>query len=397
MDLFYTKSFLQSHREFVDNLATKQVFNFEVSMHKNKGPVYYGDYLQLSKLLDTQLPLSRKFATKEDGECHDEMLFIIVHQAYELWFKQIIHELNLVIKIFAQDYIPENQLSNVFQKLNRVKKIQSILIDQLDIIETMTPMDFLEFRDLLIPASGFQSVQFREVEIKMGLTTDSRIDVDREFFMGRLSEDDKKRLIEVEKSPSILKLMEKWLERLPFTNMGEFNFWDEFKKSIDTISKEDEEIILKNSASLSELQKNIQLENLRLTRENFQSLFDSKKHQMLVENRQRTLSQKAILNALFILLYRDEPMLAMPFNILTSMMDIDENFTSWRYRHALMAQRMLGTKIGTGGSSGHVYLKRAADNNRVFLDLFNLSTYIIPRSRLPIIPEGIKKQLSFYV
>lgn len=365
-------------------------------MHKNKGPVYYGDYLQLSKLLDTQQPLSRKFATPEDGESHDEMLFIIVHQAYELWFKQIIHELNLVIQTFDQDYVPENQLSGVVQKLNRVKKIQSILIDQLDIIETMTPMDFLEFRDLLIPASGFQSVQFREIEIKMGLTTDSRMDVDREFFMGRLSEDDKKRLIEVEKSPSILKLLEKWLERLPFTNMGEFNFWDEFKKSIDAISKEDEATILKNSASLSELQKNIQLENLRLTRENFQSLFDANKHQTLIENKQRSLSQKAILNALFILLYRDEPMLAMPFNILTSMMDIDENFTSWRYRHALMAQRMLGTKIGTGGSSGHVYLKRAADNNRVFLDLFNLSTYIIPRSRLPIIPAEIKKQLSFY-
>jgi tryptophan 2,3-dioxygenase len=79
------------------------------------------------------------------------------------------------------------------------------------------------------------------------------------------------------------------------------------------------------------------------------------------------------------------------------MMDIDENFTTWRYRHALLAQRMLGTKIGTGGSSGHVYLKRAADNNRVFLDLFNLSTFLIPHSRLPKIPETLKKKLNFYV
>jgi tryptophan 2,3-dioxygenase len=79
------------------------------------------------------------------------------------------------------------------------------------------------------------------------------------------------------------------------------------------------------------------------------------------------------------------------------MMDIDENFTSWRYRHALMVQRMLGTKIGTGGSSGHQYLKRAADNNRVFVDLFNLSTYLIPRSRRPQIPDDIRKQLNFHV
>jgi tryptophan 2,3-dioxygenase len=79
------------------------------------------------------------------------------------------------------------------------------------------------------------------------------------------------------------------------------------------------------------------------------------------------------------------------------MMDLDENLTTWRYRHALMAQRMLGSKIGTGGSSGHQYLKRAADNNRVFIDLFNLSTYLIPRSRRPNIPDEIKKQLNFHV
>jgi len=109
------------------------------------------------------------------------------------------------------------------------------------------------------------------------------------------------------------------------------------------------------------------------------------------------LSQKALLNALFIMLYRDEPMLSMPHQMMTIVMDIDENFTAWRYRHALLAQRMLGTKIGTGGSSGHQYLKRAADNNRVFVDFFNLSTYLIPRSRLPKIPLAIKKMLNFYI
>ena len=90
-------------------------------------------------------------------------------------------------------------------------------------------------------------------------------------------------------------------------------------------------------------------------------------------------------------------MLTLPFNIITSLMDIDENFTTWRYRHALLAQRMLGTKIGTGGSSGHLYLKRAADNNRVFTDLFNLSTFLIPNSKLPKIPLEIKQKLSFNV
>ena len=366
-------------------------------MHKNQGPVYYGDYLQLPKLLDSQLPLSRKHADETNGECHDEMLFIVVHQVYELWFKQIIHDLDSILFVFNKDYIPEVELASIIQKLERIKKIQSLLPGQFDVLETMTPMDFLEFRNLLIPASGFQSIQFREIEIKLGLHTNDRIDVDREFFMGRLSPDDRAHLTKIESSPSILKCLEKWLERLPFTNMPEFNFWDEYQKSIDSILKDDQDIIESNNAHLSDNQKLLQLENLKLTRETFESLFKTESHNELMKNNQRKLSQKATLNALFILLYRNESMLTLPFNILTSLMDIDENFTTWRYRHALLAQRMLGTKIGTGGSSGHLYLKKAADNNRVYTDLFNLSTFLIPNSRLPKIPTEIKKKLNFNV
>jgi tryptophan 2,3-dioxygenase len=366
-------------------------------MHKNKGPVYYGDYLQLSKLLDSQFPLSKKFADESNGECHDETLFIIVHQVYELWFKQILHEIDSVAAVFQKTYMKESELSTIVQRLERIKKIQSLLIGQLDVMETMTPMDFLEFRDLLIPASGFQSVQFREIEIKLGLHTNDRIDVDREFFMGRLSEEDKARLSEVEKKPTLLRSLENWLERLPFTITAEFNFWEEYKNAVNHILTDDKNTIEANSANLSSKQKIIQLENIKLTQETFESLFSEEKHKNLINTNQRKLSQKSILNALFILLYRHESMLTLPYQVLTLMMDIDENFTSWRYRHALMAQRMLGTKIGTGGSSGHAYLKRAADNNRVFIDLFNLSTFLIPNSRLPKIPDNLKKKLNFNV
>jgi tryptophan 2,3-dioxygenase len=389
---------LQSHTDIDDNFNLDKVhFEDLLFMHKNQGPVYYGDYLQLDKLLDSQLPLSKKYADSTNGECHDEMLFILVHQAYELWFKQILHDLNAILVTFNQEFIPESELSSVIQKLSRIKKIQGLLLGQLEVLETMTPMDFLEFRDLLIPASGFQSVQFREIEIKLGLSTNDRQHVDREFFLGRLNESDRKKLTDLESSPSLLKLVEGWLERVPYTNMDNFHFWAEYQKSITSLLQDDEEIILNNSAHLTELAKKIQLENLEGTKTTFKSLFDETSHLELVKNKQRTLSQKAILNALFIMLYRDESMLTIPFQVLTTMMDIDENFTTWRYRHALMAQRMLGTKIGTGGSSGHQYLKRAADNNRVFVDLFNLSTFLIPRSRLPVIPTNIRKKLNFYV
>ncbi len=364
-------------------------------MHKNQGPVYYHDYLKLDQFLDCQQPLSKKFADTENPEAHDETLFIVVHQAYELWFKQILHDLNSILNIFNKKQVQDNDLGVIVQRLERFTKIQTMISHQLEILETMTPMDFLEFRNLLIPASGFQSTQFREIEIKLGLNTHDRQSIDREFFLGRLNQKDRDRLVSLENSPSLLRLVEAWLERTPFTQTTGFNFWDEYKKSIAQILKDDEETILSNAAHLSEQDQKMQLENLRVTKTTFDSLFNQEAHAQLIESGQRKLSQKAILNALFILLYRDEPMLAMPCKMLGLMMDIDENFTAWRYRHALLAQRMLGTKIGTGGSSGHQYLKKAADNNRVFVDFFNLSTYLIPRSRLPNIPTDVKRQLNF--
>ena len=365
-------------------------------MHKNQGPIYYSDYLMLDQFLDCQKPLSRKYANKETPEAHDEMLFIVVHQSYEVWFKQILHDLNSIVDIFAKNQVEDNEFGFIIQRLNRITKIQEMMLTYLPILETMTPMDFLEFRSLLSPASGFQSMQFREIEIKLGLSTHNRENVDREFFSGRLSEKDREKLISLEKAPSLLRLVEAWLERTPFTAMKDFNFWEEYKKTITNILADDEATIQNNAANLSEKDKTMQLENLRMTRENFNGLFDVEQHKKLVEGGQRKLSQKAMLNALFIALYRHEPMLALPYQMLASMMDIDENFTTWRYRHALLAQRMLGSKIGTGGSSGHQYLKKAADNNRVYMDLFNLSTFLVPTSQLPKLPVDVKKRLNFH-
>lgn len=366
-------------------------------MHKNRGPVYYHDYLMLDQLLSSQQTLSKKYADKDNPEAHDEMLFIVVHQSYELWFKQILHDIDSVIAIFNKPTVQDNDFGFIIQRLNRVTQIQAMMLPYLNILETMTPMDFLEFRSLLMPASGFQSNQFREIEIKLGLNTNERQNVDREFFMGRLNEKDRARLTKVEGQPSLLKLVEAWLERTPFTNTGNFNFWDEYKRAIDENLSEDKKTVQSNLANLSEKEKAMQLEGIRLSKENFESLFNLEAHTKIVEAGQRKLSQKALLNALFIFLYRDEPMLTMPHQMLTALMDIDENFTTWRYRHALLAQRMIGTKIGTGGSSGHSYLKRAADNNRIFLDFFNLSTFLIPRSQLPKIPVEVKRQLNFNV
>jgi len=166
-------------KEEAEHVGGEQEGKELVGKKLSPGEVYYADYLQLEKLLSCQHMMS----VEKNAPAHDEMLFIVVHQVrdlrhlrhqihsfsqvYELWFKQIIHELDLVISIFQQVPLPERFITKANHHLERVSKIQKLLIEQIQIIETMSPLDFLDFRDLLYPASGFQSFQFRLVENKM--------------------------------------------------------------------------------------------------------------------------------------------------------------------------------------------------------------------------------------
>ena len=174
--------------------------------------IYYGDYLQLDKVLNAQ-----ELESEKNGKlAHDEMLFIITHQAYELWFKQILFELAAVINVFEEPVIEDKKMGQVIHHLSRIKSIQRVLIQQIDIIETMTPLDFMEFRDLLVPASGFQSLQFKQIEIQLGIKRKHRINADKEFFHSRLSAADLKILDELENQRSLLELTDSWLGRMPF-------------------------------------------------------------------------------------------------------------------------------------------------------------------------------------
>ena len=136
----------------------------------------YNKYLRVRDLINLQDCLS-------DPAHHDELLFITVHQAYELWFKQILHELDAAIAFIQQDRLPA-----ATRALNRVVDIEKLLLDQIHILESMTPINFLAFRDQLNPASGFQSMQFREIEFSSGLKDERIIRefADDEFARERL-------------------------------------------------------------------------------------------------------------------------------------------------------------------------------------------------------------------
>lgn len=359
-------------------------------MKKTYPPIYYSDYLHLEKLLTSQSPKSDEY-----GEhAHDELLFIIVHQAYELWFKLIIHELDSVLTMFREDIVDEKNIGIAVARLRRVTSIQKLLIEQLNVLETMTPLDFLEFRDFLIPASGFQSVQFRIIENKLGLNIDNRVKLGNKNYYTMVSDEHQKILIESEKNVSLFDAVDKWLSRIPFLKIDDFDFWEHYKSAVVQIIENEKQIIL-NNPSFTDEKREKQLKEFENTKEKFEALLDEDKHNDLMKQGLRRLSYTSTLAALFINLYRDEPILHLPFRFLSYLVNVDELFTTWRYKHALMVHRMIGAKVGTGGSSGHHYLMKTAEEHKVFKDLFDLSTYLIPRSSLPELSDEIKIKLGF--
>ena len=353
-------------------------------------PVYYGGYLALDKLLLAQKPLSGN----GKKAAHDELLFIITHQAYELWFKQILHELDSVLDDFSGKTVPESAVSRAVARLSRVVEIQKLLVDQLRVLETMTPLDFLDFRDELTPASGFQSFQFRLIEQKLGLIDERRTPFEKSPYFARLAPEHRRLVLAAGKADSLFALVERWLERTPFTRLGGFDFWREYREAVAVMLDRDERTIRANPA-LAPVDRERELKALADTRASFDSLLDPVRHAQLVSEGVWRLSHKATLSALLIELYRDRPILHEPFRFLEKLVEVDEQFALWRTRHALMVHRMIGTKIGTGGSSGHQYLMKAAASHRVFGDLFNLSTFLIPRSSLPKLPRKVAGALGF--
>lgn len=354
-------------------------------------PVHYHDYLGIDQILGSQ-----KLKSDEYGKpAHDEMLFIIVHQTYELWFKQVLFELDAVLKTFQKPQIAENEMGMASSRLERIVSILKMIIGQIDVLETMTPLDFLDFRDMLHPASGFQSFQWRMLETKLGLRSIDRLNYNQAPFYKALREHQQVKMQEVMQAPSLFDSLEKWLERIPFLQAENFNFWDSYKKAVNEMFSEDINTV-KNNPRLTEDEKQKNIEGLQTTLKSFDALFNESEFDKMRGEGKFRLSYKAMHAALLIQLYRDQPILQGPFRIIRALLDIDETMTMWRYRHALMAMRMLGQKIGTGGSSGHKYLAEATAQHKVFGDFFNLTTFFIPRSKVPPLPTEIANKMNFH-
>ncbi len=362
-------------------------------MTKSKGKystIHYQKYLELQKILGAQQLRSAEL----EVPAHEEMLFIITHQVYELWFKQILHELKSVIILFKDNKVDERNIGVAVSRLNRVEEVMKLLVEQIGVMETMTPLDFLDFRAYLFPASGFQSFQFRAIECMLGLPDEQRMTYHNTKYSSVFPEEQQKVLEGIYTDGTLYDLIQQWLERTPFLKLKNFDFVSVYSQAVKGMLTQ-EMTSIQESDYLSEKEKEMRSKMVGGTDSYFQSVLDKDAHKAMVQNGQKRLSYEATLAALFINLYRDEPILHLPFQLLTSLINIDDLMTTWRYRHAQMVLRMLGNKIGTGGSSGHDYLAKTAKTHQIFTDFHNISTLLIPRSALPVLPEEIKKQLSF--
>ncbi len=348
-------------------------------------PVYYSEYLALDKIIEAQHPESFKAGNEK---AHDEMLFIIIHQAYELWFKQILFEVNSVADIMSKNTLNDNsnELQTVVHRMQRVVTILKVLVQQIDIMETMTPLDFLDFRDMLRPASGFQSWQFKIIEAKLGLKFEQRHG--QSYYTSQLKQADIDIIKSAEAGETILELVNKWLERMPF--FKDENYWKNYTSSYSPDNNntsniehpfwKDYENIY--AASLADAEK--------INVKHFHKIFFNED-----QKTERGLSNEACRSALFITLYRGYPMLELPFQLLDTLLEIDNQLGNWRYRHINMVRRMIGTRIGTGGSTGAGYLQGAMDKHYIFKEISQLNSFLTDRRKMPKLPKEITDKLGY--
>ncbi|XP_065225627.1 tryptophan 2,3-dioxygenase [Planococcus citri] len=365
-----------SHDDDIRSISKKQ--------NETKKELEYSDYLKLEKLLSAQSMRSVEF----NQPAHHEHLFIITHQAYELWFKQIIFELDSLRDMFKISKIDYENPHEIIKRLHRIVLIMKLLIEQINILETMTALDFLEFRDLLCPASGFQSWQFRLIENKLGLSKDDRVQYQKDFMnQYHTSSAAYHSLKQSETEPSLLSLVQQWLEDFPWRVTDSMNFEVSYKTGVQQFLK-DERFNGSDCCPSNGIQST-RFKNKELL---FNSLFDNNVHEQLIKQKERKLSRKAILGGIIILMYHNDPQFRAAYQIINLIVDVDLHLTKWRTNHMLMVQKMIGSQvIGTGGSSGYHYLRLTLnDQYKIFGDLANLPAYLIPRSYLPSL-EPIKK------
>jgi tryptophan 2,3-dioxygenase len=347
----------------------------------------YWEYIHVEELLRLQGGIE----DDEDSKSNDEVLFIVVHQIYELWFKLILRELTSARDLFHQNPVPDMALANAVRSLKRVVTIMEQAVQHFKVMETLTTRDYLEFRDKLIPASGFQSAQLREIEILLGLEDSARIPLGREgSYKEALRKADGSPSPATERlerrlagGPSLREVLYDWLERTPVD--GAEGSPDRFLRDLLASHRRqvsDRVEIARNRSRMSDA-------DVASLRERYDQEMDFAERFLLGQDDPATPPdlterKKRVRAALvFIESYRELPRLAWPREVVDTVIELEQAFIVWRQRHARMVERVIGRRIGTGGSSGVDYLDQTALRYRVFADLWAVRTVLLQKPNVP--------------
>jgi len=359
-------------------------------------PTTYWEYIKVEELLALQTGIA---ASESELENH-EVMFIVVHQIDELWFKLGIRELVSVRDLFARAPVPEQALASAVRGVRRIEKLFQLITSHFELMETLTTRDYLAFRDKLSPASGFQSAQLREIELLMGLDEGERVALGHEgSYMNALKNADgsgspASRRVEarLRDKPSLKDVIEDWLWRTPIQGSaprsdGARDPGDEARVAAFVeayLASHAREMENASRLALSGAQNDADRERLRgrYAREVEGARAFLAAEDVLDEAaRARTARVRAAL--VFLESYRELPLLAWPREVVDAILSLEQSFVIFRQRHARMVERVIGRRTGTGGSAGVDYLDQTALKYRIFRDLWAVRTVLVQKSALP--------------
>lgn len=356
----------------------------------------YADYLRLDEMLALQGGLERD----ESKLTNHEVLFIVVHQVYELWFKLVVRELRAARDILKMDPVPDQQLSLAIAGLRRVREVLEQAANHFRLVETLTTRDFLDFRDKITPASGFESAQMREMEVLFGLPAAERVHLGREgSYLTALRANDgsatpasKRVEAQIADRPTLREAVDEWLLRTPIRGSAPSSEGDDAAVRAfadDFLAAHRAEI--GDFAARAARQANSDVDRAALQRryaaecENVRVFLTAED---VADETERVRRRRIRAALVFIESYRELPLLAWPRELCDLLVAVEQAFVIFRQRHARMVEREIGRRTGTGGSAGVDYLDETALRYRVFRDFWTVRTILVRRGAVPPLAGG---------